>query len=322
MPPLSEILPPWLPVAMVERLVLVLAGVGIIWFAARVARRYLGRWIKDAATRYRARKAVSVFAVAAAGIFAAFVLVDRLTGLGVAVGLIGAGIAFALQHPLLSVAGWLALAFGGYYRTSHRVEVGGVTGDVIDISILRTTLFEVGGGGTGTYSGRVVRVANAEVLRQPVYNFSGDFPFLWDEIRVPIRHDSDRRRARQLIEEAVSETVGDYAPEAQGTWRSLTRKYLLAEANVEPTVRLEADARWLTFTVRYVMDYRRRLAAKDELWTRILEAVDGADDVAIATAAQEITVAAGSELTVHSADGGDARPPTRGDPGGGPGPAG
>ena len=304
MPPLSEVLPPWLPPTLVTRALVALAGVAVIWTAARLLRRSLARWIGDARARYRARKAVNVLALLAGLLFVAFVLLDRLTGLGVALGVTGAAVAFALQQPLLSVAGWFAIALGGYYRTGDRVRVGGVTGDVIDVTLLRTTLFEVGGDGEGgTYSGRVARVANGAVLREPVYNYSGDFPFLFDTIRVPIRHGSDHGRAREILEEAVEAAVGDYVPEAQSTWGRLRRKFMLAEANVEPTVRLTADENWLTYTVRYAVDYRRRTAVRDELWRRVLESVDEAEDVRIAVAAQEITVTPDSEVRVRRGDG-------------------
>lgn len=301
MPPPAELLPPWLPPALAERILLALAGVLAIWLAARLVRHSLSRWIGDAATRYRARKMVNAVALAAGLVFVAFVLVDRLTGLGVTLGLVGAGMALALQQPLLSLAGWLALAFGGYYRAGHRVQVGDVVGDVIDVGLLRTTIFEVGGAAPAVsgYSGRVVRVANSAVLTEPVYNYSGDFPFLWDGIDVPIRHGSDRAAARALLEEAVAEIVGDYVPEAQATWRRLRRRYRLSEANVDPDVRMVADENWLTFSVRYVVDYRRRPAVRDALWNRALDAIDAAEDVELATASQEVTVAPDSAITVR-----------------------
>lgn len=302
MPPLSELLPPWLPPALAERLLVVLAGVVAIWLAARLARSSLPRWIDEPATQYRVRKAINVTAAAAALVFVAFVALDRITGLGVTLGLVGAAVAFALQQPLLSLAGWLALAFGGYYRTGDRVQVGGVTGDVVDVSLLRTTLFEVGGPSTpGGYSGRVVRVANSAVLTEPVYNHSGDFPFVWDTIEVPIRHESDRAAAREALEGALRDVVAEEVPDAQTTWRRLRRKYRLPEADVEPGVGLVADENWLTYTLRYVVDYRRRGAVRNTLWKRVLDAVDADDDVELAAASQEVTVTPDSSLTVRDA---------------------
>lgn len=298
-----DTLPPWLVSPTAQRAAVAVAGLLVIWVLARLARRSLGRWIADPASRYRARKILNFLAVLVAFLFVASLLLQRLTGLGVAVGIAGAGLAFALQEAILSVAGWIAVSLGGYYRTGDRVKVGGITGDVIDVSILRTTLFEVGEWvGGDLYNGRVVRVANSAILREPVYNYSGDFPFLWDEITVPIRHGSDRERARELLEEAVVSTVGDYVAEAQGTWRKLTRKYMLREANVAPRVRLAADENWLTFTVRYAVDHRRRGTVRDELWTRILDAIDAEGDaVRLAVTSQEIALGPDAELRVRRA---------------------
>lgn len=302
---MPESLPPWLVSPAAQRVLVGVVGLLLIWLTARLVRRSLGRWIQDAASRYRARKAVNFAAMVAALLFLASLLLQRVGGLGVTLGVAGAGLAFALQEAILSVAGWLALSFGGYYRTGHRVRVGGVTGDVIDVSVLRTTLFEVGDWvGDDHYNGRVVRVANAAVLREPVYNFSGDFPFLWDEISVPIRHGSDRERTRELLRSAVEETVGDYVPEARATWKRLTRKFMLREADVEPKVRLRADENWLTFTVRYAVDHRRRGAVRDELWRRFLDAIEATDGaVRLAVTSQEIGFDPEAELRVRRPEG-------------------
>ena len=50
---------------------------------------------------------------------------------GVFLGVAGAGVAFALQEVIASLAGWLAILGGGFYRTGDRVMLGGIKGDVI-----------------------------------------------------------------------------------------------------------------------------------------------------------------------------------------------
>jgi small-conductance mechanosensitive channel len=124
---------------------------------------------------------------------------DRLGQSTVAFGVAGAGFAFALQEVIASVAGWLAVSWGGFYRTGDRVQLGGIKSDVVDIGMLRTTLLEVGQWVNGDlYNGRVLRVANSFVFKEPVFNYSADLPFLRDEIRVPIRYGTDWRLARRL----------------------------------------------------------------------------------------------------------------------------
>ena len=103
---------------------------------------------------------------------------------------------FALQEVIMSIAGWIAIVTGDFYKSGDRVMVGGIKGDVIDLGVLRTTVMELGDWVDGDlYNGRIVRIANSFVFKEPVFNYSSDFPFLWDEIKIPIQYGSDHERA-------------------------------------------------------------------------------------------------------------------------------
>lgn len=128
----------------VARLVLLGIGLVAIRIALSVARRYLGRRIQDSGFRYRARKAVTLAAYVLAAVFIGLVFSERLGGFTVALGVAGAGIAFALQEVIASVAGWLAVSLGDFFRPGDRIQLGGIRGDVIDVGVLRTTLMECG----------------------------------------------------------------------------------------------------------------------------------------------------------------------------------
>ena len=45
------------------------------------------------------------------------------------------------------------------------------------------------------YTGRIVTVSNSQIFDQPVYNYTRDFPYLWDEMRIPITYRVDRAPA-------------------------------------------------------------------------------------------------------------------------------
>ena len=71
------------------------------------------------------------------------------------------------------------------------MQLGGIKGDVIDVNVLRTTLMETGQWVDGDlYNGRIVRIANSFVFKEPVFNYSGDFPFLWELSFGPISFSS------------------------------------------------------------------------------------------------------------------------------------
>ena len=284
---MSDSLQRWLYNPAVGRFLAAVLGLVLIVVVVRLLSRSAGRYIKDSDARYRLRKFISFLGYLTAVLLLTTVYSDRLSGLTVAFGVAGAGVAFALQEVIASVAGWLALTFSRFYSPGDRVQVGGIKGDVIDVGVLRTTLLEIGDWVNGDlYNGRIVRVANSFVFKEPVFNYSADFPFLWDEIRVPIRFGADRTAVRALLTHAVEAVVGDYTDHARASWATMLRTYRLEEARVDPMVTFVATDNWLEYTVRYVVDYRRRRTTKDELFTRILDAVDatgGAIQMASAT---------------------------------------
>lgn len=200
---------------------------------------------------------------------------DKLGGLSVAFGVAGAGIAFALQEVIASLAGWVAISLGGFYKIGDRVRLGGIKGDVIEISLLRTTLMELGEWVDGDlYNGRIVRITNSYVFKEPVYNYSGGFPFLWDEIKVPFKYGCDWKHCREILIEVSAEVVGKYATEAQMAWRDMVLNFRIENASVDPLVTMICNDNWIEFTLRYVVDYKSRRGVKDQLFEKILERFD------------------------------------------------
>jgi small-conductance mechanosensitive channel len=263
----------WLFDPLVGKIVFVIVGIIAINVMMRIARRTFLPRIDGTENRYRFRKIIGFIGGLIGFILITVVFSDRLGNLTVAFGVAGAGVAFALQEVIASIAGWVAVSAGNFYSVGDRVQLGGIVGDVIDIGILRTTVMEIGQWvQADLYNGRIVRIANSFVFKEPVFNYTADFPFLWDEIAVPVKYGSDYHLAREILEKTANEVVGQIVPEAANTWKEMTRKYMIEHASVDPMVTLIANDNWLEFTVRYVVNFKRRRSTKDALFNRILEA--------------------------------------------------
>jgi small-conductance mechanosensitive channel len=288
---MQEQLTRWLFDPTVGKLVAALIGLAAVYTLSRLAQRSINRLVADATTRYRGRKFVAFLGYLAAIALVATIFSSRLGGFTVAFGVAGAGIAFALQEVIASAAGWVAVSFGNFYSPGDRVQLGGIKGDVIDIGILRTTLMEVGQWvNADLYNGRIVRVANSFVFKEPVFNYSGDFPFLWDEITLPVRYGSDWEYTRAILNQVVDEICKDYAIESAEAWKRAVNRYRLEDAKIEPMITLAATDNWIEFTVRYIVDYRKRRFVRDRLFTRILEEVDKSGNrIRLASATFELT---------------------------------
>jgi small-conductance mechanosensitive channel len=161
----------WLFGPTVGKIVLSMLAVLFTVALVRLLQRISGRYVQNGGRRYRLRKLIGFLGYVFAVFLFSIIFSEKLSSLTVAFGIAGAGIAFALQEVIASVAGWVAMSFGHLYKIGDRVQLGGIRGDMIDIGILRTTLMECGGWFNGDqYSGRIVRVANSFIFKEPVFN--------------------------------------------------------------------------------------------------------------------------------------------------------
>ncbi|MDP2382812.1 MAG: mechanosensitive ion channel [Nitrospirota bacterium] len=276
----------WLFDPTIGKLVSATVAILIVMALVRVGKGGVTRYIKEPGNLYRANKMVTFLGYFTGIIVLSMIFSANLGKMAVAFGVAGAGIAFALQEVIASLAGWVAISFGNFYNTGDRVQLGGIKGDVIDIGMLRTTMMEIGQWvNADLYNGRIVKIANSFVFKEPVFNYSGDFPFLWDEVTVPVKYGCDYRLSRDIFQRVLVEVTGEYSTQAKASWTELIHQYRVDPTEIDPRVFLVANDNWMEFTLRYIVDYKKRRITKDQLFTRILEEVDQTNGrVALASA--------------------------------------
>ena len=276
---------------LLERFALILIGIVIVWIVNRYLNRALASRITSNENRYRARKATNFLAYMAIILVVLFTFSDKLGNIGLTIGVASAGIAFALQEVIVSIAGWISIMINGNISVGQRVKIGDIKGDIIDIGVLTTTIMEMGDWVDGDlYNGRIVTIANSFVFKQEIHNYSGEYPFLWDEIKIPIRTESDYELARSIFQEVLEEVCGDYAAKSKERWQGLAKKYRVETAQVEPMVSLAFDENWITFTLRYIVDFKRRRGTKTEIYTKALQRLkETKGAVEIANSTLEVT---------------------------------
>jgi small-conductance mechanosensitive channel len=241
----------------------------------RVLQGIASKRIDDRSNRYRARKILTGFGYLGFIISILAIFGPNLSNFAVAAGVAGAGVAFALQEVIASIAGYAANSFGGFFRVGDRVQLGGIRGDVIDISVLRTTLMELGEWVNGDlYNGRIVRVANSFVFKEPVFNYSADFPFVWDEIKIPVKYSSDHQLTKDVFLAIATEHTKQYIPDAKETWEVVQQRFNVEKAKLEPMVSLAITDNWVDYTIRYIVAFDKRRVTKNDIFEAILIGVE------------------------------------------------
>src|SRR6202041_1686242 len=257
-----------------EKCVAAVIGILCIHPTFRVLEQTLPSRFGRADARYKVRKFVVFAGYVTILLFLAILFEDRLGRLTVTLGVVGAGVAVALQDVVASIAGAFSIGFSKLYTVGDRVQIGDTRGDVVDIGLLRTTVMETGSWvSKDLYNGRIVRIPNSAVLKGSVFNYSQGFQFIWDEIKVLFTTDSDCLLAKEILLRVAKDAVGEYMVEAQTSWKIVSDNFRSANPPLEPTVSLAVNGGSLEFGVSYVVDYTKRTAMQDRLFTNIVQEV-------------------------------------------------
>ncbi|MGH9570089.1 MAG: mechanosensitive ion channel family protein, partial [Candidatus Angelobacter sp.] len=171
---------------------------------------------RDKKERYRHVRLLNTIVVAV-GVAVVVALWSRLfQHTGTFLGLIGAGMAVALREPLLSIAGRIAIFMGHMYNIDDRIEINKLSGDIIDVGLFYTRMMEIGNWiGGDQYSGRIIQFANAQVFGTPVFNYTRNFAYIWDEIKLPVTYDSNVNAATELLKKVGGEYSREFMEGAE-----------------------------------------------------------------------------------------------------------
>ena len=247
----------------------------LVWIASillivALLRRLLQKKIDDNAVRYKSQKGVEIVGYVLIALITLTYFTGTFKDFALVVGLLTAGITITLQELILSIAGSLYIFFVRVYKPGDRIQINGIKGDVIDIDSVYTTMMEVGEWvSSDNYSGRIVKLSNAFVFKGPLYNYSQDFPFVWDEFNLPIRYDSDIELAKSIVIKIASETLSDYVTQSVAQWEQVVSKYYIEDAVVDPTLAITMTDNWIQLNLRYIVDYKKRRYTKNLLSEKI-----------------------------------------------------
>jgi small-conductance mechanosensitive channel len=193
------------------------------------------------------------------------------------IGLTTAGLTVALKDFIVAFFGWFALLGKNGIRIGDWVEIEGVSGEVVEIGIIRTVLLEIGDWSqTGRPTGRHVSFMNSFALENHYFNFSTAGRWLWDRLDVTLPATADPYRMAGKIREYVEKATEEDAKTAQTDWERVTRQYGNLPFSAKPTVDLRPVGADLEVSVRYITRAPNRYEVNSRLLAGIVELVHGA----------------------------------------------
>ena len=252
-----------------------------------------------AQTRFWTRQAISLLATVVLIIGLLSIWFNDPARLATAFGLMSAGLAFALQQVITSIAGYFVILRGSTFTVGDRISMGGVRGDVMRLGFIQTTIMEMGQPPSvqaadpaqwvksRQFTGRIVSVSNSKIFSEPVFNYTRDFPFIWEEMVIPITYEADRAKVEAMMLAAAKQHAIDSGAMAEQAKVDLEERFGITRVDLCPRVFYRITDNWLELTVRFVVDVHGVRNVKDAMSRYLVTELEKAG-IGIASATYDI----------------------------------
>lgn len=257
-----------------------------------IAKAWIYSRNEDRKERYRQSSAWATVLLVLAAAAIVVLWARTLHNTGTFLGLVGGGVAIALKEPLLAIAGRIAILAGHAYSVGDRVEVEKITGDVIDVGFFYTRMMEVGNWiSADQATGRIVQFSNSRMFGDTaVYNYTRNFSYIWDEIKLPVTYASNLKVIKEILIEAGSEYSKEFLQGAQREMEEMRKYFVVGEMELKPQVYMKVTDNWVELTLRYLVNPKQRRAASNFIYERAFQRLQGRDDITIASSTSDVAI--------------------------------
>jgi small-conductance mechanosensitive channel len=266
------------------RLGILLLFLVTVFIAAEFWRRAVLRYIQDSRRRYQLlllrRIALWFLVVVIVGIAFA----SELGSIVTFAGLITAGVAVAMQSVLVSIVGYFFLIGKYGIRVGDRVQIGEVTGEVIELGLVRLYLMELGAHGQSGPTGRVVAFANSVVFQvsSGLFKQIPGVSFAWHEIKVQVPANADFGRIKTSLTAAAAHALEDYRAEILRQTDELKKTTSSRiDINAGPEVRLNFTAEGAEAVIRYPVHLHNAGEIDERVSQELFRALSGQAPAAV-----------------------------------------
>ncbi len=246
------------------------------WLVLALVNRRTG----DVRVRYHWKKTSQYLTATIAIILIGRVWFEGFQSVATYLGIVSAGLAIALKELVANFVGWAFILWRRPFEVGDRIQIGEVSGDVIDLRIFQFTVLEIGNWVDADQStGRVIHINNGAVFSQNVANYSKGFQHIWNEVPVLVTFESDWKKAKTLLLEIANRHGTDLSDAAEKRLQQAARRFMIFYTTLTPTVYTSVRDCGVLLTLRYLTDPRRRRATEQAIWEDILDVFAANDDI-------------------------------------------
>ncbi|MDD5005256.1 MAG: mechanosensitive ion channel family protein [Candidatus Omnitrophica bacterium] len=270
----------------------IILSIGIMLFfylAKRTASYSINKYIENINLKHTFKRLAVYISGALVLLILGFIWLRKIH-LGIILSLSTAGLIISLGDLILSFVAWFFITLRKPFEIGERVQIGSIKGDVVDIRGFDVTLLEIGGWIDEEQStGRVVHIPNNFIFRQPVYNYTKGFNFIWNEIKITITFESNYKNAKDICLKYLSEFHNSWAEDLDKKIKHAQNIYAIYYKELNPIVYVKIVDSGVVLSLRYLVEPHNRRFSENFLYGKILDEFSKADDIKFAYTTYRIT---------------------------------
>ena len=253
------------------KLAVSLVSVFAIWFLRSIVLRIVKKRHVSLEKSFHWKKTSYYIAYSITIITIAYQWTQSFYLLTTFLGLIAAALVITWKEPFLSLAGWIFILWRKPFAVGDRIQIGKHKGDVIDTSIFRFIMIEVGAWVEADQStGGIIHVPNLKVFADPIINYSQGFHYVWNELVLHLDLNDDWEKAKEVLETVIATKLPNLEEKVKKAINEANEHYLLVYKNIDPIIYTKVTEKSLNLTLRYLCEPRQRRSSEHELWEDIL----------------------------------------------------
>jgi hypothetical protein len=258
--------------ALLLRILVILIALGVILGGGEIWRQATNKYVQDIRRRrqlFLVRRVVVGFLSA---IVVLFGFVTQFNSLATFAGFITAGIAVGLQTILLSVAAYFFIVGRYGIKVGDRITIAAVTGDVIDVGLVRFYMMELAGTGSELNpTGRVAMFSNAVLFQAgtPLYKQIPGTRIAWHELTVTLKDGADYKMICEAVMQEVNTVYEGHRVEIERQHKGVEDQMQLTMSMPSVESRLQLNGGLFQLWVRFPVQLEHA-SEMDEMLTEAL----------------------------------------------------
>jgi small-conductance mechanosensitive channel len=201
-----------------------------------------------------------------------FVWRTELQAAALSLAALSVALVLAGKELFTSVLGYIHRTTSGSFRFGDVIEISGVKGEVIDQTLLSTTVLEMSE--EHQFTGRVVQFPNSFYVTHPLKNHSRVGDYQLGILTVPLAASDNAENAKAVLERVAREVCREYVAPTEAALRELEGEQFVVMPSAEPrvTVRLP-DAGKIVLALRYPCPGNSRTRTEQDILLAYLAAM-------------------------------------------------